>query len=78
MNKYYQISLYFNGGVRASYHQQYDSVELAQQAINAAFTKKELLQIDGSVINTGKALGFSLSGGGKLGNNLTRTENVLG
>lgn len=61
MNKYYQISLYFNGGVRASYHQQYDSVELAQQAINAAFTKKELLQIDGSVINTGKALGYAVT-----------------
>ncbi|ATO43094.1 hypothetical protein MK904_13045 [Loigolactobacillus coryniformis] len=61
MNKYYQISFYFNGGVRASYHQQYDSVELAQQAINAAFTKKELLQIDGSVINTGKALGYAVT-----------------
>lgn len=61
MNKYYQISFYFNGGVRASYHQQYDSVELAQQAINAAFTKKELLKIDGSVINTGKALGYAVT-----------------
>jgi hypothetical protein len=61
VNKYYQISFYFNGGVRASYHQQYDSVELAQQAINAAFTKKELLQIDGSVINTGKALGYAVT-----------------
>lgn len=61
MNKYYQISFYFNGGVRASYHQQYDSVELAQQAINAAFTKKELWQIDGSVINTGKALGYAVT-----------------
>ena len=61
MNKYYQISFYFNGGVRASYHQQYDSVEFAQQAINAAFTKKELLQIDGSVINTGKALGYAVT-----------------
>lgn len=61
MNKYYQISFYFNGGVRASYHRQYDSVELAQQAINAAFTKKELLQIDGSVINTGKALGYAVT-----------------
>lgn len=47
--------------MRASYHQQYDSVELAQQAINAAFTKKELLQIDGSVINTGKALGYAVT-----------------
>ncbi|MFD1319265.1 hypothetical protein [Loigolactobacillus zhaoyuanensis] len=61
MNKYYQISFYFNGGVRASYHQQYDAIELAQKAVQAAFKQKELLQIDGSVIDTGKAVGYAIT-----------------
>ncbi|MFD0897125.1 hypothetical protein [Loigolactobacillus binensis] len=61
MNKYYQISFYFNGGVRASYHQQYDSFELAQQAVAATFKQKALLPFNGSMIDTSKALGYAVT-----------------
>lgn len=61
MNKFYQISFYFNGGVRASYHKQFDSTELAQKAAIAVFKEKQLIQIAGSIIDTSKANGCSVS-----------------
>lgn len=61
MNKFYQISFYFNGGVRASYHKQFDSTELAQKAAITAFKEKQLIQIAGSVIDTSKANGCAVA-----------------
>lgn len=60
MNKYFKVSFYFNGGLRASYYAQFDDLAAASAAIKQAYQQQTLVTVAGGAIDAGKALGFDV------------------
>ncbi|ANK58842.1 MULTISPECIES: hypothetical protein [Loigolactobacillus] len=61
MNRYYKVSFYFNGGLRATYHAQFDSLDAATDAVTKDFSNKKQLAVAGGSLDTGKAVGFDVA-----------------